>query len=350
MIRSKGLLPLLLVVATITLSVACNGSTHRSRVTATREIATRTALPQPARGGGGIPFSSPSELAHYFNVSVFAPVGVPLHGGVTAETDATGHLTNYGIGLFNGFGALYVDGPAPASAADYRTAADADPQRTTISRSIVMVQGRDAVLYRESYGLPSNIRYRLLWAQDGRLLQMYAPEKVGLNAVLAAANATEMLSPSQIDSANIIVDTRPNPAGGPQMSTPAEAARLLGVPVFAPPAYVRVLVWPDQVTGKPARWTVDVDDTVSIEEWDAALPSDAQLRQNGQVSALTHPDVAGGKGTYVDSDGVAHLYFADRGENLSIRDGSGRSTERSLVALAATLQRVDPQPATTATP
>src|SRR3990170_4536911 len=109
------------LVLAVTLTAACSSprrSTPNTELAATAEPSgvART----PGHRGGGLPFTSPVDLAHHFNVGVFAPEGIPLHGGVTAETDASGALTNYGMWLFNGYGALYVGGKAPATAAEFR--------------------------------------------------------------------------------------------------------------------------------------------------------------------------------------------------------------------------------------
>ncbi len=320
---------------------ACGTQSHETKPSTGAATAAQSPTPPPAGhgGAGGMPFTSPVELAHHFNVGVFAPEGVALHGGVTAELDAQGNLKNYGMGLFNDYGSLYVAGPAPASAAEYRTAADDDRQRAILTRTIVQIQGRDAVLILERQPGPIGSRdYRLLWAQGGRVLQIIAPEKVGADAMIAAANATRFFPLEEIDAANIIVDTRPDPTGGPVLyATPAEAAAVLGVRVFAPPAYKRVLVWPSRVTGKPERWEVDIDDQTFVERAERrTIPTDAELQAG-------HPDnpiidrmqVAGAPAAFVTRLGApSKLYFVAGGAALVVVDLTGKRALTEILSVA----------------
>ncbi len=339
---------LLLIIVGGVLS-ACGTQSGGTPRTSTAHV---TAVPSPAapalgHGGGGLPFTSPVELAHHYNVGVFAPEGIALHGGVTSETDAAGALTNYGMGLFNGYGALYVDGPAPAAAAQYRTAADDDPLWIIASRTLVKVQGKDAVLILARHVGPiGKQEHRLLWAQGGRMLQIFAPQEISADAVLAAANATKFFTLAEIDTANIIVDTRPDPTGGPVVyTTPAEAAAVLGVPVFAPPAYKRVLVWPNRITGKPERWEVDIDDDFYIGQSEqGTIPTDAELRAG-------HPDqptvdriqVDGAPAAFVKRLGApSKLYFIAKGTALVVVDLSGKRAVNDLTSVASTVTASQP--------
>jgi hypothetical protein len=331
---------LLLIVAVAVLS-ACGTQSGGIATTSTAyvTVVSSPAAPAPGHGGGGLPFTSPVELAHHYNVGVFAPEGIALHGGVTSETDAKGNLTNYGMGLFNDFGSLYVAGAAPPSAADYRTAADDDKQRTILSRTVVKVQGHDAVLILEREPGPVGSRdYRLLWAQGGRVLQIGAPERVGSDSIIAVANATKFFTLAEIDRANIIVDTRPDPTGGPVVyATPAEAAAVLGVPVFAPPTYKRVLVWPDRLTGKPARWEVDIDDQVFVERSEqATIPTDAELRAAVQgAPEIDRIQVAGVPAAFVKRLGApSKLYFVAEGIALVVVDLSGKRDVNEIASVA----------------
>jgi len=339
---------LLLIIVGGVLS-ACGTQSGGTARTSTAHVTAvpSPAAPTPGHGGGGLPFTSPVELAHHYNVGVFAPEGIALHGGVTSETDANGALTNYGMGLFNGYGALYVAGPAPATTAEFRTAADDDKQRTILSRTIVKVQGRDAALILERQPGPVGSRdYRLLWAQGGRVLQIIAPEKVGAGAMIAAANATRFFTLAAIDTANIIVDLRPNPAGDAVVyATPAGAAAVLGVPVFAPPTYKRILVRPDAITGKPARWEVEIDDAVYIEQSEqGTIPTDAELQAgHPDQPAVDRIQVAGAPAAFVKRLGApSKLYFIAKGTALVVVDLSGKRTVNDITSVASAVTPSQP--------
>src|SRR4029078_7155409 len=92
------------VITVVAVSYSCGGNGTRSSIpTVSPAPSTPSAsAPAPGHGGGGLSLASAVDLAHHFQVGVFAPEGIPLHGGVTAETDAKGALGNYGMGLFNG--------------------------------------------------------------------------------------------------------------------------------------------------------------------------------------------------------------------------------------------------------
>lgn len=313
------------------------------------------ATPPPARapysgGGGGTPFETLAGLAQRYNASVFAPPGVPI--GPPTEVQATNdRLEQYGYWIFAGAGSVFVFGPAPANVQDFQAAAGVDPQAVVLRQTIVQVQGRRALLVEDQLkGRPGVATFRLLWSQDGQLIQA-AVFSLGIagtlvtpgpDALIAFAERLRSYTPASVGAAGILTVDIPSPAADAQLSsakTAAEATRLLGAPVVAPSAFDAITV----LRAGPIRsYTVDLNAAGTRRLYTAVAPPPTATAERARPGVETAQDVTvrGAPALYekigATAGSTSLLYFHVGGTQLLLEDTTGVSAP-DLVAVAATI-------------
>jgi hypothetical protein len=125
-------------------------------------------------GSGGEPVATLEELAGRYNTVVHASLDLP-YSAPAAFVDSDGNLQAYAYDLLDGLVTLYAARGEPADVDDYRTGADDDARRSVVRRTETSIAGRKAVLVQEQFeddGQADSLR--LLWVQDGYLLQLLA--------------------------------------------------------------------------------------------------------------------------------------------------------------------------------
>src|SRR5438034_3333649 len=214
-------------------------------------------------------FSTVSELAHFYNQDVIAPIGVPL-GSIQTEVTATGALDNYGYWILGGIGDLSVFPPTPAPIADVDSALPHNADFVEIRRSIVSVHGSDALLIHEHYSPHPDVdQFRLLWRENGSVVEVEVASAgyhgrsptVGPDALIEIANATRVVTPSEVDTLGILRDDpSKDPLSGDvsTLSSITAATQLYGAPVFAPSSGSSAYVLN---AGILRSYTVDLDAT-----------------------------------------------------------------------------------------
>lgn len=123
-------------------------------------------------GSGGEPVATLEELAEHYNTVVHASLELP-YGAAAAFVGPDGNLQAYAYDLFEGLVTLYAVRGEPADVNNYRTGADDDARRSVVRRTETIIAGRKAVFVQEQFEDDRQAdSLRLLWVQDGYLLQL----------------------------------------------------------------------------------------------------------------------------------------------------------------------------------
>ncbi len=341
----KSVILLVFVTLGLALGFACGESNHAAPSTKTPTEA--TAHVPTGGGAGGRSFSTVFDFANYYQQGIILPVGVPI-GVVQAEETADGRLANYGYGLLGGIGGFHVFGNAPPAVKDFDSVVSHGGDFVEVRRSIVRTTVGDALLVEDrpmKYGYLDS--FRLLWRQDGRVVQAFAASAgyngsnptVGPDTLILIANATRTIPQSDLATAGVLVESAacsiPFCGDVTTVTSVADAVSLLGAPVLVPSMFSFIHV---VHAGVLKSYTTDLDASglqrvflspESAAEAGLAEPA-AQASSSGNGTDLfERRDTSAGSSSL--------LFFSAGGKNFMIRDGNAGGAA-DLGAIAASMR------------
>jgi hypothetical protein len=326
---------------------------HQPRTPDTRTAAASpTPIPAPNLRNEGQPnFGSLAALANYYRTSVFAPGGMPV-GAPAAEESSPHVLAWYGYAVLGEMGEVVVRGAAPVAITDYQPITPPDADHPLINRRVVPVRGGEGVLLDDGFvsTQPGHIdTWKLLWAQDGQLLEAGVATigaggrlpTAGPDTLIALADDMQEFTPENAAKISTI-NLEPPSFGGEfaSLDSVSAARDAYGAAIIAPPSFSSITV---MHAGPIRSYSVDLDPQGNRRLFLAAAPMPTAMSDASApgVHAAAEVMVRGTPGFFEQITNAAgttsFLYFQVEGTDMLLEDAAGGSAD-DLVALAATLR------------